>query len=164
MRCARHQPHVFSLRAPAAEPWQAITSIIHEKLLAAHLAVARKTSDARPRLLELDSLLMDTPAHRNLVLSLGSLLVSGLWESLGDDQRAWQAVERRHAHIGANAFASARLRRSARIAERLGRRGDAIAALRLFVALHAKAEPRYQREVEQARVTLAKLERSTSGK
>lgn len=114
--------------------------------------------------MELDSLLLDTPTDRNLVHGLGDLLVSRLWETVGDDERAWRAVIRKSGQAGANAYASARLRGQARIAERLGRKNDAIRALRLFIGLRAKAEPPYQREVAQARLTLAKLEKQQSGK
>ena len=160
----RSRAGLRALRAPTKQPWLAVTAAIDEKLLAAHLAVARKSSDARARLIELDSLLQDTPANRMLVLGLGNLLVSRLWEQMGDDQRAWRTITRSYAGIGANGFGSARLRARARIAERIGRRADAVGALREFVALRARADAPYQREVAQARATLAKLERQSTGR
>ena len=152
------------LRAPAQTPWLTTTPTIHEKLLAAQLAVARKSPDARARLTELDSLLTDFPGNRNVVLNLGNLVVSQLWESVGDDQRALDAIERRHMWIGAAGFASARLRAKARLAERLGKRELAIAALRSFVSIRAKADAPYQAEVAQARAHLAKLEQHAGGR
>ena len=160
----RERSALRSLRAPARAPWLTITPTIHEKVLAAHLAVARKSSDARARLTELDSLLMDVPANRNLVSNAGNLLVSHLWEAMGDDQRALDAVERRHIQVGAGALTSARLRAKARLAERLGKRDEAIAALRLFVSMRAKADAPYQADVAQAKDRLAKLERQAAGR
>ena len=113
---------------------------------------------------EPDSLLIDTPAHRNLVLNVGNLLVSRLWEAAGDDRRAWEAVNRQHIHIGATGFSSSRLKARARIAERLGMRNEAIEALRTFVVMRAKADPRLPPEVAEARATLAKLEKQSTGR
>lgn len=70
-----------------------------------------------------------------MVLNLGNLVVSHLWEAVGDDQRALDAIERRHTHVGVTGLASARLRAKARLSERLGKREQAIAALRLFVSI-----------------------------
>jgi hypothetical protein len=152
------------LRAPPESPWLLTTPMIHEKLLEAHVAVARKATDARARLEELDSLLMDSPVNRNYVLNPGNLLVSQLWERLGDDERAWKAVGRHHMNLGLSAFASARLRASARIAERLGKRDAAVAALRTYVAIRAKADAAHQADLRDARATLARLERENPGR
>jgi len=160
----RERAALRALRAPTQTPWLTIPPMIHEKILAAHLAVARKAPDARARLTELDSLLIDVPSNRNLVLNAGNLLVSHLWEALGDDQRALDAVERHHMHVGAGGFASARLRAKARLAERLGKRDEAIAALRQFVSIRDRAGAPYHPEVAQARARLAKLEQQAAGR
>jgi hypothetical protein len=97
-------------------------------------------------------------------MNLGNLVVSHLWEALGDDQRALDAIERRHMHVGGTGLASARLRAKARLSERLGKREQAIAALRLFVSVRAKADAPYQPEVAQAKAHLAKLEQQAAGR
>jgi hypothetical protein len=107
---------------------------------------------------------MDFPGNRNMVLNLGNLVVSHLWEAVGDDQRALDAVERRHMHVGGSGLASARLRAKARLSERLGKREQAIAALRLFVSMRAKADAPYQAEVAQARERLRRLEQHSAGR
>jgi hypothetical protein len=140
------------------------TAEIHEKLLAAHLAVARKAPDARARLTELDSLLMDARVNRTLVANLGNLLVSRLWEAVGDDRRALDAVNRHHQYVGAASFASARLKAHARIAERLGLRDEAIRTLKTYVALRARSDPPFMPELATARATLSKLEKQGAGR
>jgi serine/threonine-protein kinase len=160
----RARSSLRKLRAPPESPWLLTTPMIHEKLLAAHVAVARKAADARSRLEELDSLLMDSPVNRNYVLTPGNLLVSQLWERLGDDERAWRAVSRHHMTLGLSSFSSARLRASARIAERLGKRDAAVAALRTYVATRARADAAHQADLQDARATLARLERANPGR
>jgi hypothetical protein len=152
-----------SRHAPPNSPLDQTTAI-HEKLLAAHLAVARKAPDARARLTELDSLLIDTRANRTLVANLGNLLVSRLWELVGDDRRALDAVERRHLYLGGTAFASSRLKARARIAERLGLRDDAIRALKTYVAMRARSDPPFIPDLTAARARLAKLEKEGAGR
>jgi len=160
----RERAALRALRAPQNAPWLTMTPTVHEKLLAAHLAVARKAPDARARLTELDSLLINLPLNRNLGSNLGNLLASHLWEAMGEDQRALDAVERHHIAPGAPSFGSARLRAKARLAERLGKRNDAITALRLFVSIRARANAPYQAEVAQARAKLARLEQQAAGR
>ena len=127
-------------------------------------SLERKSPDARRQLEELDSLLIDSPVNYNFVLSPGNLLVSGLWERLPDYQRAWNAIGRRHIMPGADEFASARLRASARIAERLGKLDEAIAALRTYVAIRANADAAHQADLRDARATLARLEKKSHGR
>jgi hypothetical protein len=138
--------------------------MIYEKLLAAHLAVARKSPDARAKLDQLDSLLIDARVHPVYVLGPGNLLISQLWERLGDDQRAWTAINRHYVGPAGAMFASARLRSAARIAERLGKRNEAITALRTYVAIRAKADAAHQADLQDARTTLARLESETRGR
>jgi serine/threonine-protein kinase len=160
----RARARLRALRVRSTTPWVAVTPEIHEKLLGAHIAVARKAPDVRARLEELDSLLIDAPVHRNLVANVGNLVVSRLWEAAGDDRRAWNAVNRQHMHIGGDGFSTSRLKARARIAQRLGMRNEAIEALKVFVLLRAKADPRFQPEVAEARATLAKLETQSTGR
>jgi TolB-like protein len=152
------------LRPAPSAPWRIAVPTVYEKLLAANLSVARKSPDARAKLDELDSLLIDAPVSRSYVENPGNLLVAQLWERIGDDAHAWNAVERRYAGPGSSWFSSARMRTSARIAERLGKRNDAIAALRTYVAIRAKADAAHQADLQDARTTLARLEKEAHGR
>jgi serine/threonine-protein kinase len=152
-----------ALREPGSrQPFE--TAVIHEKLLAAHLAVARKMPDARTRLTELDSLLIDARVNRTLVANLGNLLVSRLWESVGDDRRALDAANRHHYYVGGPSFASSRLAARARIAERLGLRDEAITALKAYIGMRARSDPPFIPELRAARAKLATLEKEGAGR
>jgi len=163
-RVERARASLRRLRTAQTTPWMLITPTIFEKVLAAHLAVARKTPDARAKLDELDSILVDTPVSREYTVAPANLLVSQLWERIGDDQRALNAVQRRYAGPGGFLFASARMRATARIAERLGKRDEAIASLRTYVAIRAKADAAHQADLQDARTTLARLEKEAHGR
>jgi len=152
------------LRTSPATPWRLAVPTIFEKLLAANVSVARKSPDARAKLDELDSLLVDAPVSRAFVENPGNLLVAQLWERIGDDARAWNAIERRYAGPGSSWFSSARMRASARIAERLGKRNEAITELRTYVAIRAKADAAHRADLQDARATLARLEKATHGR
>jgi serine/threonine-protein kinase len=160
----RARASLRKLRTAPTTPWRLAPAAVYEKLLAAHLSVARKSPDARAKLDELDSLLVDAPVSRAYVENPGNLLVSQLWERIGDDGRAWNAIERRYAGPGSSWFSTARMRASARIAERLGKRNDAIATLRTYVAIRAKADAAHQADLQDARTTLARLEKESHGR
>jgi serine/threonine-protein kinase len=151
--------------SPPGEPWRAATMMVQEKLLAAHLAVARRAPDARTRLLELDSLLIEqanlsSPFARNL----GNLLVSQLWEQAGDDARAWAAVNRRDGNVSGPIWGSTFVRNGARIAERMGKRTEAIDRWRRYIGIRQRADARLQADVADAKARLAKLERESAGR
>jgi hypothetical protein len=152
------------LRTAPTTPWMLATPTIFEKVLAAHLAVARKTPDARAKLDELDSILVEARESREYTVAPANLFVAQLWERVGDDQRALNAVQRRYAGPGGFLFASARMRATSRIAERLGKRNEAIAALRTYVAIRAKADAAHQADLQDARATLARLEKEAHGR
>lgn len=152
------------LRTAASAQWRLAVPAVYERLLGANLLVARKSPDARAKLDELDSLLVDAPVSRAYVENPGNLLVAQLWERIGDDTRAWNAIERRYAGPGSSWFSTARMRTSARIAERLGKRNEAIASLRTYVAIRAKADAAHQPDLQDARATLARLEKETHGR
>ena len=56
------------------------------------------------------------------------------------------------------------MRATARIAERLGKRNEAIAVLRTYVAIRAKADVAHQADLQDARATLARLEKESHGR
>ena len=144
---------------PAAQPWMGAPVTIYGQLLEAHLAVARRSPDAKARLALIDSMLMDAPGvNRYVVRSAGNFLVSALWEATGEPARALSAVKRRDGQFAYGMFAADRHRRTARLAEQLGRREEAMASLRHFIAMRSGAESALRAEVDQARERLKRLE------
>jgi hypothetical protein len=139
--------------------------MLQDKLLGAHLAVARRRPDARGLLEEIDSLLIDVGnVNIPLVIAPGQILSAQLWEALGDDRKALEAIRRQDGEATFSTYASSRLRLRARVAERLGLKEEAIRALRLFVGMRERAEPRLQSEVREARERLAALESDSRGR
>ena len=148
-----------ALKPPANAPWERSHSLLFEELLSAHLALARSAPDLTSRLQRLDSLLIDTMfPDRRLMRAVGNLLLADLWERAGDPQKALAAIRRRDGEIAFFMLAASRVRRDARLSERLGQTRDAIAALRVYVKLRALAEPPLQRDLADARATLQRLE------
>jgi len=147
------------LAVPPNAPWEKDPVTVYEQLLGAHLAVARKAPDAKARLTLVDSLLIDVPNMNEFVgRTGGNFLVSALWEAAGEPERAFTAIKRRNGVFGYGLFAADRQRRTARLAERLGRTDEAASALRHFIAMRSGAEPALQPEVERARERLRQLE------
>jgi hypothetical protein len=95
---------------------------------------------------------------RRLMRAVGNMLLADLWERAGQPQPALAANRRRDGEIAFTMLAAPRLRRDARLSEQLGRPRDAIAALRTYVQLRAFAEPALQRDLSDAKATLARLE------
>lgn|GEM_PF-3233251 len=148
-----------ALKPLAETPWRRGNSQLFEELLAAHLALARKQAHLKSRLQRVDSLLIDTPQQdRRLSRLVGNMLMADLWERAGEPERALAANHRRDGQYGLAMLASSRLLREARLTEQLGRPRDAIAALQSYVLMRAQAEPSQQRELAEAKATLARLE------
>jgi len=127
---------------------------LHEQLLAAHVAVARRSADAGPRLQRLDSLLIDAQGISGGAQTTANTLLAELWERSDAPQRALEASRRAQLGPDMNWLASTRARRDARLLERLGRPREAIAQLRRYVSLRAKAEPPLQADLAAAKATL----------
>ena len=148
-----------ALKPLGETPWRRGNSALFEELLAAHLALARKQPDLKSRLQRVDSLLIDTPQQdRRLSRLVGNMLMADLWERAGEPERALAANHRRDGQYGLAMLASSRLLREARLTEELGRPRDAITALRSYVLMREQAEPSQQRELADAKATLARLE------
>ena len=155
----RARQALLSLRSAPDAPSRKNLATVHEQLLAAHLAIARSARDARQRLERLDSLLIDAPGLSDDARMTGNQLLADLWERLNEPQRALDASRRVELGPSVGRLASTRVRREARLLERLGRPRDAIEQLRYYVAMRAQAEPPLQAEVANAKATLARLEK-----
>ena len=148
-----------SLRSASATPSERNVREIHEQLLAAHLAVARRSADAGKRLERLDSLLTDATGINARSHITANTLLAELWERVDEPQRALDASRRTEYGTNLSWLGSTRTRREARLLERLGRLQDAIVRLRDYVALRANAEPPLHADLATAKATLARLEK-----
>ena len=148
-----------SLRSASATPSERNVREIHEQLLAAHLAVARRSADAGKRLERLDSLLTDATGINARSHITANTLLAELWERVDEPQRALDASRRTEYGTNLSWLGSTRTRREARLLERLGRPQDAIVKLRDYVALRANAEPPLHADLATAKATLARLEK-----
>ena len=155
----RARKALLSLRLSPGPSSRRNFAVVSERLLAAHVAVLRGAPDARPRLERLDSLLIDAPGIENEARGTANTLLAGLWERIGQPQRALDASVRTDFGLGLGRLAATRVRRDARLLEQLGRPSEAMAQLRHYIALRAQAEPRLQSDVADAKATLARLER-----
>jgi serine/threonine-protein kinase len=141
------------------------TAVADAAILGSYLAVARKQPAARAELERLDSLLIDGSSISGPLSRLpGNLIAAKLWQVLGDDRRAAAAASRQDWTTYSPVFASAFMRESARIAERLGDREKAIRLWRSYLALREHAVPALQQELPDIRARLAKLEQESRGR
>lgn len=154
----RARQALATLKPPATTPWRRSISELYDAMLGAHLAVARKSTDALAQLSRLDTMLIDTPGLTSRMRSTLNSLQADLWERVDEPARALAADQRFDRNVEMNHLASARLRRDARLLEQLARPLEAIVALRNYVALRANAERSLQPDLADAKVNLARLE------
>ena len=154
----RARQSLAALKPPTAAPWRRIVSVAYEQMLGAYLAVERKSRDTRPRLVRLDSILSDAPALDGQARTTLSSMLADLWERIDDPTRALAANRRYERSLEWGRLSSTRIRRDARLLERLGRPREAIDAWRSYVELRANAEPSLQPDLAQAKANLARLE------
>lgn len=154
----RARQSLTALKPPAATPWRGNISAMYDEMLGAHIAVARKNTDARTRLSHLDSVLIDTPGVESRMRSTLNTLMGELWERVGEPERALAANRRFDRSTELGHLSSVRMRRDARMLEQLGRPREAITAWRNYVALRTKAEPSLQPDLADAKANLARLE------
>ena len=154
----RARQSLAALKPPTARPWLRNLSNSYEQMLGAYLAVARKSSDVRTRLAKLDSIVVDAPGIAGPVRTTLSSQLADLWERIDDPARALAAGRRFERAMDWARLSSTRVRREARLLERLGRPREAIVAWRSYVALRANAEPSLQPDLAQAKANLARLE------
>ena len=154
----RTRQSLAALKPPKGRSWQRNVSIVYDDMLGAHLAVGRKNTDARARLVQLDSMLRDAPSLDARLRTTMNSLLADLWERIDDPARAMAANRRYDRAHEWGRLSSTRVRRDARLLERLGRPREAIVAWRSYVALRANAEPSLQPDLAQAKANLARLE------
>ena len=156
----RSRQALFALKAPAAAPWRRNISLAYDETLGALLAVARNSKDVRSRLTQLDSLVRDAPGIPSRAGVTLNTLLADLWERTNEPARALTANHRVERQTEWARLASTRMRREARLQERLGQPREAIRAWRGYIAMRANAEPSAQADLAQAKANLARLERS----
>ncbi|HET7373860.1 MAG TPA: hypothetical protein VFJ20_10755, partial [Gemmatimonadaceae bacterium] len=93
-----------------------------------------------------------------------NLIVSRLWEQLGDTRRAYAAVQRRRSGPVMNLFGATYLREEARLAAAAGDVNAAIHIYRRYVTVRAEPEPSMLPDLEAAKRELARLEKAAGGK
>ena len=130
-------------------------------LLDGVVAVAERAPDVRQRVLRADSAMKSGPA--NPTQEFGNVVVSRLFESIGDRQGALSAIRRRGYFLGRKPAFASMLRAEGRLAAGLGDTQGAIAAYRLYLALRENPEPSVAPEVQQVRAELRRLERGSGG-
>jgi serine/threonine-protein kinase len=155
----RARAALASLRPAPGLPAQRLLRDMHEQLLSANLAVARRRPDTRQRLERLDSLLIDARRVDPRLLMTANSVIAALWEQVGEPQRALDAGRRIEFGGSLNWLSSTRVRREARLLERLGRPREALAKWRDYLALRARAEPSLQGDLATARAAVVRLER-----
>jgi hypothetical protein len=128
-------------------------------LLDAQLAAALRRPDAAALRLALDSVLALGPYGGHLRV-VGNLAVSRLFEQAGDLPRAYAAALRWAPAPGVAdmTFFSTYLREQGRLAERLGRREEAVRAYRHYLAIRPAPDPSVRAVDAQVRRALRRLE------
>ena len=152
------------LRAvPASSPWAASRAHRFALLLDAQIATLSKENDAPALVARADSMLrrVDGGLYNQ---DAGNLIVSRLWEQLGDTRRAYAAVQRRRSGPGMNRFGATYLREEARLAAAAGDVNAAIHIYRRYVTVRAEPEPSMLPDLEAAKRELARLEKAAGGK
>ena len=132
-------------------------------LLDAQLAARAHRSDAAARLASLDSMLRLAPIDIT-VRAVGNLVAARLWETQGDQARAYAALRRTDRGPTLTPFYSTYLRERARLAAALGDREAAIADYRRYLSARNDAEPALASDVARVRAELARLERESAGR
>jgi serine/threonine-protein kinase len=124
----------------------------------AQVAVLEKQSDARARTERLDSLLRRVEVG-DYAGRGGNLIVSRLWERLGEPRRAYDATKRIQWNGGLPPYLMTYARERARLAAIVGEREDAIKSYRTYVSVRSKPEPAMAADVARAKQELARLEK-----
>lgn len=105
----------------------------------------------------LDAFLRSGPAADELMLSIGNMATSRLYERNGDRASALRAIQRRAFSPGTLDLGVAALREEARLRAATGDRAGAIKRYRKYLDLHLRAEPSLKQQDDAARRDLARL-------
>ncbi len=160
----RVQRALSAVPLPPESPWTANSARVLASLLRAQLAVARGSPGALAQLDAVDTLLMELPALNGRLRVTANSLLAALYDASKEPERALGVLGRRDGQYAVGMYAPDRQWRIARIAEHLGRREEAIVALRHYIAMREKAEPHLQGAVREARERLRRLEAESSGR
>ena len=134
----------------------ASTATLCAQVLEAATAVDARRGDARNRLLALDDSLADAPPVDPDYLSAANLVLSRLFDRVGDREHALGAARRQRVAPRWD-LRMVGVLEVARLSDALGRREDAIAGYAEYVAWNARAEPPFRERAEEARRRLASL-------
>jgi tetratricopeptide (TPR) repeat protein len=126
------------------------------------LAVRMAAPDARARVARADSAMKSGPSHP--LQEIGNPVVARLWEAIGDQERALDAIRRRSWFLTRKPHFGTSLREEGRLAAATGDTEGAIRAYRHYLALRESAEPELRREVNAVRDELARIERRSAGR
>jgi hypothetical protein len=127
-------------------------------LLEAEVAVRESAADARARVEALDALMRDGPEMWGPVTHMVNLSVARLFDTLGEPERALEAVRRRRRDpVRGVHLLSPMLWEEGRLAEKVGAVEGAIAAYRHFLALQGDPEEAFRPRVEEVREALTRL-------
>lgn len=172
--CGMGQWHLWQEETAAAEeviralrgiedPAAAYTAEACSVLLEALRAGLAGREDAVRAVARLDSLMQTGPGPADLWAS-ANLVLAGLWEMVGEADRALAALRRREYHwLLGTLYLSSYLREEGRLAARVGDREGAIRAYRHYLNLRSDPEPSVAPEVELVRDELARLVAEGSG-
>jgi hypothetical protein len=123
------------------------------------LAVRQGRTDAMSLVAQVDSFLLSDPYANDYRVGVfeTNLMVAGLFEELGQPERALAVVRRRFYHSGWPYYLSTGLREEGRLAALTGDRDGAIRAYTHYLELRSDPEPEVLPEVEAVRDELARL-------
>jgi protein kinase-like protein len=144
------------LPVPRDSTWLGRNAWLAALLLDAQLGALDRRPEAPMLLARADSALR-TNAEPVYYVSLGNLIIAGLWEASGEPARALGAVRRRIFDLSHPPFFATMLRQEGRLAELADDRPGAIEAYRRYLALRTNPEPAIKSQVEQVRAELARL-------
>jgi tetratricopeptide (TPR) repeat protein len=145
-------------RATGGGTTESRTEIAMIEAMQAHLL---RRPDTRQKVERLDSLLAATDykaVHSGRIAMTG--IVAGLiFESLGDNERAFAAVRRRAVWWNNDqVYLATQLREEGRLAALSGHREQAIEAYRHYITLRSDPEPSLRQEAERIRQELVRLQ------
>jgi hypothetical protein len=120
-----------------------------------------RRADTRQKTLRLDSLLaaMDYRSVHSGRSAMAAIVTALIFESLGDNERAYAAVRRRAVWWNNDqAYLATQLREEGRLAALAGHRDRAVEAYRHYLTLRADPDPALRTEADRIRQELIRLE------